>query len=176
MDNNIIPSTNNIITILGVDPSDTNLGISILEYDIENKIATCLDASTLRAASKNVLAFFDVLAQGFKEYIDEWQPQIMSIELPIFTGRYAAMGSTCLHMVGILRLIAYKKKLAEFGYSPKTVKLKVTGSGNAGKSDIVRKLKTIYPEQKFTTKDDHRADACAIALCYLINTYEHTLS
>lgn len=165
-----------IIRVLGIDPSAVHVGRSIIEFDTETKEYQCLDAGTINDTTDihkkkyrypELLEQYDNISQNIKKYIQDWQPTLLGIELPVFTGQAAYNGGFCLQAVGIIRLIAYKLHLKEYGFSPTEVKMILTGKGRADKKAVISKLKEMFPTQKFTTSDDHRADSTMIALSVL---------
>ena len=169
-----------IITVCGIDPSAVHVGIAVVTFDTETKAIECLNATSIndtdgihnkKYAYPALLWQYDRIAQGVKAYIQQYQPMLCGIELPVFKGKAAYNGGFCLQAVGIIRLVVYKLGLIEHGFSPRELKLLFTGKGTADKKEIIDKLNIMFPLQKYRTTDDHRADATMIALGVLYKEY-----
>ena len=162
-----------IIRVLSEDIGSRNTGLAIIDYDTETQKMICLDATHFVSKGVPIPEQLDSLAQFLKQYIDTYKPSIFAYESVVFKGRNAAgVGVGIQQALGITRLIAYKKGLQEFSYTPKHIKLVTTGKSTADKQDIINKVSTVFPSTVFKMSHNHAADAVAIGLTYLVDQYK----
>ena len=70
------------------------------------------------------------------------------------------------YLRGILYLLANQHNLGLHEFSPREIKLAITGSGGAGKEQVARVLFMMFPHLQKPKKEDV-TDAIAISLCGL---------
>lgn len=161
------------IKVLGLDGGSRNLGVAIIDYDTETQELNCLDASHFVSVGVSIPEQLDSIAQFLKQYIDTYTPTIFSYEAMVFKGRFSAGNAVGIqNAMGVIRLIAHKKGLEEYSYSPKHVKLITTGKATADKHDIITKVSALFPSTVFKISHNHAADAVAIGLTYLVDKYK----
>lgn len=148
--------------ILGIDPGSINFGYGIITGN--SKKPEYITHGVLRMQSKTPLfKRLAAIAAKLEELTDQYQPNILSIE-QVFN--YKNVKSTVIlsHARAIALMIAGKHDMLLHEYSPREVKMKVTGSGSAEKErvrDMVLSLLNI--KDKKIPLD--ASDALAIALC-----------
>jgi len=162
-----------IVQVLGLDGGSRNLGVSIIDYNTEIQTLNCLDATHFVSKGVSIPEQLDSVAQFLKQYIDTYSPSIFSYEAMVFKGKFSAgNGVGIQNAMGVIRLIAYKKGLQEFSYSPKHIKLITTGKSTADKQDIINKVSALFPSTVFKISHNHAADAVAIGLTYLVDQHK----
>lgn len=162
-----------IIQVLAVDGGSRNLGVAILNYNIATNQLDCLDATHFVSVGVSIPEQLDSVAQFLKQYMDTYNPSIFVYEAMVFKGRFGGGNAVGIqNAMGVIRLIAYKKGLKEYSYSPKHVKLVVTGRSTADKEVIIDRVRVIFPSTVFTKTHNHAADAVAIGLTYLVDKYK----
>ncbi len=162
-----------IIRVLSEDIGSRNTGLAIIDYNTETQEMQCLDATHFVSKGVSIPEQLDSLAQFLKQYIDTHKPSVFAYESVVFKGRNAAgVGVGIQQALGITRLIAYKKGLTEQSYTPKHIKLVITGKSTADKQDIIDKVRLVFPSTVFTKTHNHAADAVAIGLTYLVDKHK----
>ena len=151
--------------ILGIDPSFTATGYAIIEKK-EGKqfLMSCgyLPLATSKDAIQDRIGIFN---DFFENKIKEFQVTHISLETP-FLGKNAQTFLKLGYLRGSLYLLSYKFNLKLIEYSPKEIKLAVTGFGGASKDQIERVVYMLFPTLTKQTKHDV-TDAIAISLCGL---------
>lgn len=148
--------------LLGIDPGTNQLGIAVLE--ITGKQVKLVKMDTLRmhmlADHKEKLAhIFNVLSR----VIEQYKPIEMAIEAPFF-GKNVQSMLKLGRAQGVAIAAGMTKNLEITEYSPKKIKLAVTGSGNASKEQVAAMIDNILGKQTGQTFD--ATDAAAVALCH----------
>jgi len=148
--------------LLGIDPGTNQLGFAILE--ISGKKIKLIKMDTLRmhmlADHKEKLAhIFNMLSR----IIDQYQPKVMAIEAPFF-GKNVQSMLKLGRAQGVAIAAGMTKHLEIHEYSPKKIKVAVTGNGNAAKEQVAAMIDNILGKQIQQTFD--ATDAAAVALCH----------
>lgn len=150
--------------ILGIDPGFSVTGFGILKKD--GRQASLLDYGYLKmSSSKHLSVRVGIFYDFFKEKVTKFQVTDIALETP-FLGKNAQNFLKLGYLRGILYLLAnqYKTQLHEF--SPREVKLSITGFGGASKDQVARVVLRLFPTMEKPKKDDV-TDALAVTLCGL---------
>ncbi len=149
--------------ILGIDPGfgiigfgvidKTNAGISVVDYGV---------ITTPKEMDFN--ARLQVIYDSMNTIIERFNPQEVAIE-ELYFNHNITTGIKVAEARGIILLTFQQHKLPIFEYTPQDVKLALTGTGRADKSQMQFMVKTLLHLQKVPRPDD-AADAVAIALCH----------
>jgi crossover junction endodeoxyribonuclease RuvC len=150
--------------ILGVDPGFTVTGFGILKK--EGGKVFLLDYGYLKMnptkhLSERVAIFHDF----FQEKITQWSVDHISLETP-FLGKNTQSFLKLGYLRGCLYLLAHKNKTQLHEFSPREVKLSVTGFGGASKDQVASVVLRLFPRLEVPKKLDV-TDALAITLCGL---------
>ena len=149
--------------ILGIDPGTATTGYGILKWNRKNKI-TVVDYGCI-STSKDLLAT-DRLKQIEKELnsiVKKYQPQAIAMER-LFFFKNPKTVIPVAQAEGIILLVAAKKKIPFYEFTPLQMKLAITGYGRAQKSQVQKMIKKILNLDKLPKPDD-AADALGIAIC-----------
>ena len=103
---------------------------------------------------------------GVTELIEEFNIDCMAIEGLFSHARVVKTAMMMTHARAIPILVAGIRELPIFEYQPTTVKSVVVGSGHAAKPQI--KLAVQSHLGTAAVKNEHTADAFAIALCHIL--------
>ena len=153
--------------ILGIDPGFSVTGFGILRY--ENGRADLLDHGALCMKSKDSLP--ERLAQFhdfFSAKIKQYNITNLALETP-FLGKNAQNFLKLGYLRGILFLIAQHNHLVLHEFSPRQIKLSLTGSGGADKDQVARVVLRLFPRLVKPRYQDI-TDALAVTMCGL---WEH---
>lgn len=149
--------------ILGVDPGTTVMGFAVLEVrsgQLHSTELGVLQLHKFESHPQRLQRIFERL-QGL---IDFHQPEAMAIEAP-FYGKNPQSMLKLGRAQGVAIAAAITKGLLVAEYSPKTIKLSITGNGNAAKEQVAAML-----ERLLNTRLDEKfldaTDALAAAVCH----------
>lgn len=148
--------------VLGIDPGLKRTGVGILYYK-EN----------IKSIKWRILSFEEGdlgtriynYYRSMKNIIKKEKPDIVVIE-SLFYGKNT---KTLIHL-GELRgayiLLLKEMKIPIFEYSPREIKIAITGSGNADKDKVNYMVRKILNVKREIIED--ASDALASALCYIL--------
>ncbi len=149
--------------ILGIDPGfgiigfgvidKSNSGLSVVDYGV---------ISTPKEMSFNER--LEVIYNSINTLIKNFRPDEISIE-ELYFNRNITTGIKVAEARGIILLAFQQCKLPIYEYTPQDIKLALTGTGRADKSQMKFMVKTLLHLHKSPTPDD-AADAVAVALCH----------
>ncbi len=150
--------------ILGVDPGTNVLGYAVIDSK-GGRIGLC-DYGALKLSAK--LTAQEKLREiyfGLQELIERWLPAVMAIETP-FYGKNVQSMLKLGRAQGVAITAAITMGLEIHEYSPKKIKLAVTGNGNASKEQVHAMVERLIGKQLGRVTHD-TTDAIAAALCHL---------
>lgn len=150
-------------TILGIDPGTIITGYGVINIfgktpKLEN--FGYLDLSKLKDHYEKLKKIFDRTIY----LIDNYKPDEFAIEAPFF-GKNVQSMLKLGRAQGVAIAAALSKNIPVFEYSPRKVKMSVTGNGNASKEQVAIFLKNILNFKDIPAKLD-ATDGLAVALCH----------
>jgi crossover junction endodeoxyribonuclease RuvC len=149
---------------LGVDPGVINAGFSILSH--KNNQTVLLDCGFAKMSSKDPIhKRLDYLYNFFNQKIIDWQVTDIVLETP-FLGKNAQNFLKLGYVRGILYLLASQSNLTLHEFSPRELKLALTGYGAAQKIQVSNMIYRLFPGIEKNSKFDV-TDAVALSLCAL---------
>ena len=149
--------------ILGIDPGTNILGFAVIE--VEGDKIDVLEIGVLHLKDRK--EHTDKLREIFldiQEIIERYLPQDLAIEAPFF-GKNVQSMLKLGRAQGVAMAAGMTMGLTITEYSPKKIKLSVTGNGNAAKeqvSDMLCRMLSIQPG-KFPLD---ATDALSVAVCH----------
>lgn len=148
--------------VLGIDPGTRASGYVIFKK--ENRQLLLLDYGVLdlpatRHLTDRVADFFSF----FKDKIEKFSVSDISIETP-FLGKNAANFLKLGYLRGSVYILTSQYKLNLHEYSPREIKLSVTGFGGADKEQVARMIVRLFPGLALPKKYD-LTDAFGAGLC-----------
>lgn len=152
------------MTILGIDPGFRFAGFGILKKEKQRIFLLehgCLKMSSTKSLPERINIFYDF----FSEKTSQWGVTDVSLETP-FLGKNAQNFLKLGYLRGILYLLASQNSLNIHEFSPRQVKLSVTGFGGASKEQVARVILRLFPKLPKPKRDDV-TDALAVTLCGL---------
>jgi crossover junction endodeoxyribonuclease RuvC len=149
--------------ILGIDPGTNITGYSIIE--IRGNSAEFITSGTmqLQTFTSHQMKLKEIFLQ-IQEIIETYLPKEMAIEAP-FYGKNVQSMLKLGRAQGVAMAAAMTMGLKIYEYSPKKIKLAITGNGNASKEQVHAMLQhrmKIQLEDKYLDA----SDALAAALCH----------
>lgn len=148
--------------VLGLDPGSRRTGIGVVEKS--GSSYRCLYHGFAAAAAKDPLpARLLAIATRVGELIDAHAPDCIVVEEAFY---HENVRSTLVlgHVRGALLLTALARGHVVAEYTPREIKMSVTGSGGASKEQVAFMVRRILGLRGALQAD--AADALAIALCH----------
>lgn len=150
--------------VLGIDPGTIRMGYAFVEYknDKLQKVHSVgfIDISDISEHSEKLKIIFEELEQ----LIEKFTPEEMAIEAP-FYGKNVQSMLKLGRAQGIAMAIGFINRMSVTEYSPKKIKLSITGNGNASKEQVAAVLKNII-SFNYNEKYYDATDALAVAVCH----------
>lgn len=150
--------------VLGIDPGFTVTGYAISSKTNGKDIILDFGYISL-PATQSLDVRIGIFYEFFVEKIKKYQVTDLSIETH-FLGKNVQSFLKLGYLRGVLYLLANQNKLKLHEFSPREVKLSITGYGGAQKDQVARVLCMMFPGLGKQKKEDV-TDAIAISLCGL---------
>lgn len=149
--------------ILGIDPGTNIMGYGVIS--IKNKNVTMITAGVLKLDAIDdhhlkLKRIFDKLLW----IIDEYKPDELSIEAPFF-GKNVQSMLKLGRAQGVAIAAALYRQLPVYEYSPRKIKMAVTGRGGSTKEQVAAMLQRIASFETLPKYLD-ATDALAVAVCH----------
>jgi crossover junction endodeoxyribonuclease RuvC len=151
--------------ILGIDPGTNNMGYGIIR--IKDKQISVVKMGVLKIEAKRdpLLKLKDIF-ETTSQLIQTYSPNVLSIEAP-FYGKNIQSMLKLGRAQGVAIVAAVHRDIAVFEYSPRKVKLAITGKGSASKEQVAAMLHHLVDFDYAAAASD-ATDALAIAICHHI--------
>lgn len=149
--------------ILGIDPGTIVMGYGIIH--IQNNKLSLVSLGVIKLDKYEEHA--DRLKKIFERVvglIDEYKPDELSIEAPFF-GKNVQSMLKLGRAQGVAIAAALSKNISMTEYSPKKIKMSVTGNGNASKEQVAAMLENLL-NFKCDSKYLDATDALGAAVCH----------
>ncbi len=152
--------------VLAIDPGSVTAGYALLQK--EGRKITYIASGILKFNAKveflhRVKDIFDQT----EKLLSEFSPDEIALESLIFVKSPDALMKLSQSRGTMLAALSQNHHGKIFEYSPNLVKSTVTGHGHTDKLGVQKFLKQYLGIKEFKTHDE--SDACAIALCHLLN-------
>jgi len=149
--------------ILGVDPGTNVTGYAIIEVRGNQVKVITADIFKLQKLEDHQTKLKEIFLQ-LQEVIETYLPQELAIEAP-FYGKNVQSMLKLGRAQGVAMAAAMTMGLKIHEYSPKKIKLAITGNGNASKEQVMSMLEHRM-KIKLDTKYLDASDALATAVCH----------
>lgn len=159
--------------ILGIDPGTTVTGYGLINVKGKKPSIIALGIIDLRKKDDHYkkirIIFEETLA-----LIDKYHPDELAIEAPFFGKNVQSMLKLGRAQGAAISAALYRD-LPVFEYSPRTIKMSITGQGQASKEQVAVMLKTIlsFSEEKHILD---ATDALGAALCHFYQSGKPAVS
>ena len=101
--------------------------------------------------------------------IDEFHPDEVALEAPFF-GKNVQSMLKLGRAQGVAMAASLYRDVPITEYTPKKIKMAITGNGNASKEQVAGMLKTLLNMKEFPTKNLDASDGLAVAVCHHFNS------
>ena len=149
--------------IMGIDPSSTITGFGLIQD--EAGVWRAIHHGCIRTkAARTFAEKLEQIFSGLGEVICSHHPDVVVVERA-FSGKNPRTALIMGQVLGVSLLAAARASLPVSEYSPREVKLAVTGFGSASKEQVQYWVKRLLKlDETSLTRD--ASDALAVALCH----------
>ncbi|CAI8164177.1 MAG: Crossover junction endodeoxyribonuclease RuvC [Bacteroidota bacterium] len=152
--------------ILGVDPGTTIMGFGIIE--VKGTKLSCLQLNELKLSKyESHYVRLGHIYSRTAELIETYKPDEMALEAPFF-GKNVQSMLKLGRAQGVAIAAGIAHDLQIFEYSPRKIKMAITGSGNASKEQVAKMLQQLTG-LKSLPKNLDATDGLAAAVCHYFN-------
>ncbi|MEO7445150.1 MAG: crossover junction endodeoxyribonuclease RuvC [Ferruginibacter sp.] len=149
--------------ILGIDPGTIIMGYSIISTD--KNVMKLVHMSVLKLSGiADPYEKLHLIHATITDVIRIYHPDCLAIEAPFF-GKNVQSMLKLGRAQGVAIAAAMQAGIDVTEYSPRKIKMSVTGNGNAAKEQVLSMLQRLL---SFTSQPQHldASDALAVAVCH----------
>ena len=152
--------------ILGIDPGTTIMGFGLIKV-VGNKMSfLLLNELILNKLDDHYLRLKHIFERTI-DLIEKYHPDEIAIEAPFF-GKNVQSMLKLGRAQGVAMAAGLSKEIPITEYSPKKIKMSITGSGNASKEQVAKMLQKLL-KIKALPKNLDATDGLAAAVCHYYN-------
>lgn len=152
--------------ILGIDPGTTIMGFGLIK--VVNKQMQFLQLNELQLKKyDDHYVKLKLIFERTIELIDTHHPDEIAIEAPFF-GKNVQSMLKLGRAQGVAMAAGLSRDIPITEYSPKKIKMAITGNGNASKEQVARMLQSTL-NLKELPKNLDSTDGLAAAVCHFYN-------
>ncbi|MFD0977575.1 crossover junction endodeoxyribonuclease RuvC [Salinimicrobium gaetbulicola] len=153
--------------ILGIDPGTTIMGFGLIK--VVNKKMSFLQLNELQLQKyDDHYVKLKLIFERTIELIDTWHPDEIAIEAPFF-GKNVQSMLKLGRAQGVAMAAGLSREVPVTEYSPKKIKMAITGNGNASKEQVAKMLQSLL-SLKTLPKNLDATDGLAAAVCHFYNS------
>lgn len=153
--------------ILGIDPGTTIMGFGLIKVKGKNMEFLQLNELQLKKYSDHFLKL-KLIFERTIELIDNFKPDEIAIEAPFF-GKNVQSMLKLGRAQGVAMAAGLSREIPITEYSPKKIKMAITGNGNASKEQVAKMLQSLL-NLKELPKNLDSTDGLAAAVCHFYNS------
>lgn len=158
--------------VIGIDQGVANVGYAVLNYQSKGDFQLLESGAIKTKPNKELEERIGEIYKRVDLLIQKYKPTHMGCERFFFnasdkTMKFRSATIVRTNMVsGVLFLLAHQHRMSIKDYVPGTIKKHVTGDGRASKEEVIQSIQALVTQQgqAIALKNDHEADAIAIAL------------
>ncbi len=154
--------------ILGIDPGTTVMGFGIISVK-KNKMELVSIHELILKKYPNHETKLKYIFERTLALIDEFHPDEVALEAPFF-GKNVQSMLKLGRAQGVAMAASLYRDVPITEYSPKKVKMAITGNGNASKEQVAGMLQNLLKLKEFPTKYLDASDGLAVAVCHHFNS------
>ena len=152
--------------IMGIDPGTNVMGFGIIKIKNNNMELIELNELNLSKEKDHYLKL-SIIFKRTSELIKQHMPDEIAIEAPFF-GKNVQSMLKLGRAQGVAMAAGLNFKIPVTEYSPKKIKLSITGNGNASKEQVAKMLQSLLKIETLPKKLDS-TDGLAAAVCHFYN-------
>ncbi|QDO93649.1 crossover junction endodeoxyribonuclease RuvC [Formosa sediminum] len=152
--------------ILGIDPGTTIMGFGLIKVVGKTMSFLQLNELDLKKYDDHYLKL-KLIFERTIELIETHHPDEIAIEAPFF-GKNVQSMLKLGRAQGVAMAAGLSREVPITEYSPKKIKMAITGNGNASKEQVARMLQSVLG-LKSLPKNLDSTDGLAAAVCHFYN-------
>lgn len=152
--------------ILGIDPGTTIMGFGLIKVVGKTMSFLQLNELDLKKYEDHYLKL-KLIFERTIELIDTHHPDEIAIEAPFF-GKNVQSMLKLGRAQGVAMAAGLSREIPITEYSPKKIKMAITGNGNASKEQVAKMLQSLLG-LKTLPKNLDATDGLAAAVCHFYN-------
>lgn len=152
--------------ILGIDPGTTIMGFGLIQVKQKKMEFLLLNELQLNKYKDHYIKL-KLIFERTIELIDNYHPDEIAIEAPFF-GKNVQSMLKLGRAQGVAMAAGLSRGIPITEYSPKKIKMAITGNGNASKEQVARMLQSLLKFKKLPKNLDS-TDGLAAAVCHYFN-------
>ena len=152
--------------ILGIDPGTTTMGFGLIKVKGKSMEFLQLNELQLKKYSDHYLKL-KLIFERTLELIETYNPDEIAIEAPFF-GKNVQSMLKLGRAQGVAMAAGLSREIPITEYSPKKIKMAITGNGNASKEQVAKMLQSLL-QLKEIPKNLDSTDGLAAAVCHFYN-------
>ena len=154
--------------ILGIDPGTAIMGFGLISVK-GNRIELISMHELILKKYPNHETKLKYIFERTLSLIDEFHPDEVALEAPFF-GKNVQSMLKLGRAQGVAMAASLHRDIPITEYSPKKIKMAITGNGNASKEQVAGMLKALLNLKEFPTKYLDASDGLAVAVCHHFNS------
>jgi crossover junction endodeoxyribonuclease RuvC len=160
------------LKILGIDPGSLVTGYGVVLKDKGGRLTHVCDGRIKLDGRKPLSERLLEISETLNRVITEFAPDAVAVE-SIFFAKNVKSAIMLGQARGATLLCAASSGLEVFEYDPRSIKLAVTGYGNATKEQVQKMVKNLLNTPTAASPD--ASDALATAICHIHHFREEKL-
>ena len=152
--------------ILGIDPGTTIMGFGLIKVGKDQMKLIQMHELQLNKYDNHYLKLNQIFARTL-DLIEEYHPDQIAIEAPFF-GKNVQSMLKLGRAQGVAMAAGLYREVPITEYSPKKIKMAITGNGNASKEQVAKMLQSLF-KIKELPKNLDSTDGLATAVCHFFN-------
>ena len=153
--------------ILGIDPGTTIMGFGLIKIVKGEMEFMQLNELILSKYDDHYLKLKHIFNRTI-ELIDTYHPDEIALEAPFF-GKNVQSMLKLGRAQGVAMAAGLSRNIPVTEYSPKKIKMAITGNGNASKEQVAKMLQSLLGF-KILPKNLDSTDGLAAAVCHFFNS------
>jgi crossover junction endodeoxyribonuclease RuvC len=152
--------------ILGIDPGTTIMGFGLIRVVDKKMELILMDELMLKKYSDHYVKL-KLIFERTIELIETYHPDEIAIEAPFF-GKNVQSMLKLGRAQGVAMAAGLSREVPITEYSPKKIKMSITGNGNASKEQVAKMLQSLLKINELPKNLD-ATDGLAAAVCHFYN-------
>ncbi len=153
--------------ILGIDPGTSVMGFGLIKVINKKMFFMQLNELILKKYDDHYLRLKYIFERTI-ELIDKYNPDEIAIEAP-FYGKNVQSMLKLGRAQGVAMAAGLSREISITEYSPKKIKMAITGNGNASKDQVAKMLQSLLSIKELPKNLDS-TDGLAAAVCHFYNS------
>lgn len=154
--------------ILGIDPGTSVMGFGIISVKKNTMELISIHELILKKYPNHETKLKHIFDRTLS-LIDKFHPDEVALEAPFF-GKNVQSMLKLGRAQGVAMAASLHRNIPITEYSPKKVKMAITGNGNASKEQVAGMLQNLLNLKEFPTKYLDASDGLAVAVCHHFNS------